>query len=130
MIKKIAIFLTTSLIIFLLTSPIYAQSDQQLFDEQSKKYKTFIIGENTIPGVTCGDAGNEHTDANKCCVAADIEEVPKDPFGEFACLSIPVPFGSDPKVCLSELLNKPIEIGLGLLQIDEVYKLQSKNNVN
>ncbi len=75
-----------------------------------------------ISGVTCGVA--ESPFANRCCKVSDVDNTTtRDLLPDFACLEIPNPFGSNPKACISDIINVPANVVVGLLGVDKVVQV-------
>lgn len=82
-------------------------------------------GTSDIPGVTCGDATNP-LGGNRCCSTAQAQSEPERP--DFACLSIPVPFADDPKVCLSDLVWGVADMLMGAFKLDSLDSAKQSAN--
>lgn len=75
-----------------------------------------------ISGVTCGVADSPF--ANRCCKVPDVNNTKtRDLLPDFACLEIPNPFGSNPKACISDIINVPANVVVGLLGVDKVVQV-------
>lgn len=79
-----------------------------------------------ISGVTCGVADSPF--ANRCCKVSEVNTSTKDLLPDFACIEIPNPFGSNPKACISDVINYPINAITGLLGVDKVVQVGKTAN--
>lgn len=106
-------------------SPVFKVSAQSVDDPA---LTGLAGGTSDIPGITCGVADSPF--ANRCCKVSEINTSMRDLLPDFACLEIPVPFRDNPKACISDIINIPANVIVGLLGVDKIIEVGRTANSN